>query len=100
MSSPLKALETVSFNSLFLPPNLVSLFSFCELSPFNLLVALCSASFLFSKSEEIEDGGFERFDLFGVKLFCTLFSIVLDPLEKFDFAPNLGVFFFYNDCVS
>ena len=39
------------------------------------------------------ESGVEKFDLFGVKFLFTLFSIVLDPLEKFVFAPNLGVFF-------
>jgi hypothetical protein len=47
--SSLKALETVSFNSLFFVPAFkvfLSLFS----SPLNLFVALCSANFLLSKS--------------------------------------------------
>ena len=47
-SSP-KALEIVSFNSLFFGL-LLSLFSFVA-SPLSLLVALCSANFLFSKSD-------------------------------------------------
>ena len=45
--SSLKALETVSFASLFFVPNL---FFYPSISPFNLFVALCSASFLLSKS--------------------------------------------------
>ena len=47
--SSLSALETVSFNSLFFGFNLdfLSLFS---ASPFNLLVALCSANLRLSKS--------------------------------------------------
>ena len=49
-SSLFKALEIVSFNSLFLF-TFFSLFSLVE-SPFNLFVALCSASFLLSKSDK------------------------------------------------
>ena len=45
--SSLKALETVNFVSLFFVPNLFFLLS---LSPLSLFVALCSASFLLSKS--------------------------------------------------
>ena len=45
--SSLKALETVSFNSLFLVENLFLLSLSLE-SPFIFLVALCSASFLLS----------------------------------------------------
>ena len=44
----LRARETVSFNSLFFVPDFV--FFSLSLSPFNLLVALCSASFRLSKS--------------------------------------------------
>jgi hypothetical protein len=50
------------------------LFSFGAASPFNLLVALCSANFLFSKSEVGGDKGllrlfgFEEIFLFGAKL--------------------------------
>ena len=50
--SSLNALETVNFVSLFFVPSLIFLPS---LSPFNLFVALCSASFLLSKS--FETGG-------------------------------------------
>ena len=45
--SSLKALETVSFVSLLLAPNFCF---FPSLSPLSLFVALCSASFLLSKS--------------------------------------------------
>ena len=45
--SSLNALETVNFVSLFFVPSLIFLPS---LSPLSLFVALCSASFLFSKS--------------------------------------------------
>ena len=45
--SSLNALETVNLVSLFFVPSLSFLLS---LSPFNLFVALCSASFLLSKS--------------------------------------------------
>tara|TARA_B100000405_G_C16386793_1_gene301448 strand:+ start:357 stop:539 length:183 start_codon:yes stop_codon:yes gene_type:complete len=53
---------------------LLDLLSFCAASPFNLLVALCSANFLFSKSEEgCIDGrkklfGLEETLLLGLKL--------------------------------
>ena len=48
--SSLKALETVSLTSLFLLPVLSFLSSLILGSDFNLFVALCSASFRFSKS--------------------------------------------------
>ena len=47
--SSLNALETVNFNSLFFVPAFNVFLSF-SLSPLSLLVALCSASFLLSKS--------------------------------------------------
>ena len=46
--SSFKALEIVSFNSLFFDPNFV-FESFNDGSPLTLLVALCSASLRFSK---------------------------------------------------
>ena len=57
--SSLKALDTVSFTSLLFDPNF-DFFSFVSLSPLNLFVALCSASFRFSKSFELG-----KFLLFG-----------------------------------
>ena len=93
ISSPLNALETVSFNSLLFPPSFWDLLSFWTFSPFNLLVALCSANFLFSKSDVIGDGCLEKFVFFGVKVFCNLFSVDLAPLEKFGLPPNLEVLF-------
>ena len=48
--SSLNALETVSFNSLFFVPSFKFFLSLFSLSPLSLFVALCSASFLFSKS--------------------------------------------------
>ena len=54
--SSLRALDTVSFISLFFVPNFDFLSLFSE-SAFNLLVALCSANFLFSKSL-VNCGGF------------------------------------------
>jgi len=50
ISSPLKALEIVNFNSLFFEPS----FPLWVGSPFSLFVALCSASFLFSKSLDLD----------------------------------------------
>jgi len=47
--SSLKARETVSFVSLFLKPNF-NFLSFSPSSPFNLFLALCSASLRLSKS--------------------------------------------------
>ena len=46
----LSALETVSFNSLFFVPVFKVFLSLLSLSPLSLFVALCSASFLLSKS--------------------------------------------------
>ena len=48
--SSLRALETVSFNSLFLVPDFKVFLSFPSLSPLSLFVALCSASLRLSKS--------------------------------------------------
>ena len=50
ISSSLSALDKVNFNSLFFDP-IFPFKSFETVSPFNLFVALCSASFLFSKSD-------------------------------------------------
>ena len=47
--SSLNALETVNLTSLFFVPSFVFL-SFSSSFPFNLFLALCSASFLLSKS--------------------------------------------------
>ena len=90
--SSLKALEIVSFNSLLFPRVLFDLFSFGAASPFNLLVALCSANFLFSKSEVGGDKGllrlfgFEEIFLFGAKL-------LLFVLENWDLPWNFELFF-------
>ena len=54
ISPSLRALDIVNFSSLLFPPILFDLFSFGEGSPFNRLVALCSASFLFSESLSIK----------------------------------------------
>ena len=51
--SSLNALDTVNFNSLFLVPAFKVFLSLSSLSPLSLLVALCSASFLLSKSFEL-----------------------------------------------
>ena len=59
--SSLSALETVNFVSLFFPVNLLF---FPSPSPLSLFVALCSASFLLSKSLLIE-GVFEPNDDFN-----------------------------------
>ena len=48
--SSLKALETVNFNSLFFVPAFRVFLSLFSISPLSLFVALCSASFLRSKS--------------------------------------------------
>ena len=48
--SSLRALETVNFNSLFFVPDFKVFLSLLSLSPLSLLVALCSANFLRSKS--------------------------------------------------
>ena len=82
--SSLKALETVNFNSLFLTPDFIFFPSF---SPLSLLVALCSANFLLSKSFIAEgifvpnDGfkGFPRFeDVIG-------FDFEIEFLKKLSF---------------
>ena len=57
-----------------------NLFSFCGASPFNLLVALCSANFLFSKSDEGEAAGLIK--LFGFKFF------LLTNLRKLKILKN------------
>jgi len=59
-------------------------------------VALCSASFLFSKSDVIGDGGLEKLVFFGIKILCVLFSLDLAPLAKFGLPPNLDDFFSIN----
>ena len=70
----------MSFTSLFFDPDL-NFFSLLSTSSFNLFVALCSASFLFSKSLTI-DGFFVpedglKFDPL-LKLNCDL-NLPLDP---------------------
>ena len=89
ISSSLSALDTVSFSSLLFEP----IFPFWALSPFNLFVALCSASFLFSKS--FAEDGFEVTGSLGTKLVLDLLNVFLwwVLLEKEGFDPNL-VFFF------
>ena len=47
--SSLRALDTVSLNSLLFVPDFKFFLSLISLSPFSLLVALCSANFLRSK---------------------------------------------------
>ena len=56
-------------------------------------MALCSASFLLSKSDVIGDDGFEKLVFFGIKTFCVLFSVDFVPLKKFGLLPNLEDFF-------
>ena len=71
--SSLKALEIVSFSSLFFDP----IFSFESLegtSPLILLVALCSASFRFSKS-------------LVIGLICFEKPEDLDPIKDFPLCP-------------
>ena len=69
ISSLFKALEIVSLSSLRLDP----IFPFAGVSPFNLFVARCSASFLFSKSFGVlidglvNTGFFEKEDVFDPK---------------------------------
>ena len=63
-----RALDTVNFNSLLFEvpfPIFASLLG--VISPFNLLVALCSASFLLSKSELGEVVGLEKVLFLGTK---------------------------------
>ena len=67
-SSSLSALDTVNFNSLLFEapfPAFESLLG--VVSPFNLLVALCSASFRLSKSELGEVVGLEKVLFLGTK---------------------------------
>ena len=94
ISSSLRALEIVNFNSLLFPPSLFDLLSFGETSPFNLLVALCSANFLFSKSELVFIKGLEKLGFFDgkVDLFLNL-SLTGPGLENLGFPENLDDFF-------
>ena len=76
--SSLNALETVSFN--FLCFVLCLFFLSFSVSPFNFFVALCSASFRFSKSELADP-------VFGVKLdfkFPPCFIFTEDDLKPPD----------------
>ena len=87
--SSLKALETVNFNSLLLVPNLCF---FPSLSPLSLLVALCSANFLFSKSFIIGgvlelNEGFEGPPRLNVADFC--FKPVPEDLKEPPFLIKL-----------
>ena len=71
--SSLRALDTVNFFSLFFVPNFIF---FPSPSPLSLFVALCSANFLFSKSDEGEgDGLIKLFDFKEVFLFDFKFSL-------------------------
>ena len=70
--SSLKALETVNLSSLFFGP-ILDFFSLFSISPFNLFVALCSASFRLSKSIDAVE------DIFCAKLvFIGLFFLKFD----------------------
>ena len=97
--SSLKALETVNFNSLFFTPDFIF---FPSLSPLSLLVALCSANFLLSKSFIAEgtfvpNDGFKEFPLFEDMIG---FDFELECLKKlfffgglfFDFSINTEFF--------
>ena len=77
-----------------MPPILFALLSFVEISPLILLVALCSANFLFSKSELISDSGLELFGFFCINdgLGLNLLAVGVG-LEGFDFPKNLLGFF-------
>ena len=94
ISSSLKALDIVNFNSLLFPPILFALVSFKKVSPLILFVALCSASFLFSKSELIYCVGLERLGVFSTcdDLFLNL-SLFTKGLALVDFPKNLLGFF-------
>ena len=90
--SSLKALEIVNFNSLLLLAILLDLLSFCGASPFSLLVALCSANFLFSKSDEgCVDGREKLFGLEEMLLFDL--KLLLLCLENWGFLANFEFFF-------
>ena len=66
-SSSLNARETVSLSSLLFVVPFPLLLSLLGTSPFNLLVALCSASFLRSKSELGDGAGLEKDGPLGTK---------------------------------
>ena len=59
-------------------------------------MALCSANFLFSKSDVIGDEGLEKFVFFRINVLFGLFSVDLVPLEKFGLPTNLVDLFFEN----
>ena len=86
--SSLRALDTVSLSSLFFVPNFVFL-SLLSISPFNLFVALCSASLRLSKSLVVDGIFDEKLDFKGV--FLLKFNDGFDPngLLKFPLLEGL-----------
>ena len=97
--SSLKALETVSFNSLFFVPDL--LFFSLSVSAFNLVVALCSASLRLSKSlvDVFALGGklfFNKGVFLKVDADCLKLPVLLTaslPKTLLDFLSMKTVFF-------
>ena len=100
--SSLSALDTVNFNSLFFVPAFKVFLSLFSLSPLSRLVALCSASFLFSKSFVIGgdlglNEGFNGVPLLKVEVVLGLFVVDLnDPplLENFPVCFSITTEFF------
>ena len=90
VSSSLKALDIVNFNSRFFEPNL----PFWGSSPFNLLVARCSANFLFSKwLDGVGDGLDNTGSLEVIKVFDLKEVSCLLVFGKRGLFPNLPSFF-------
>ena len=81
-----RALETVNFNSLFFIPAFKVFLSLLSLSPLSLFVALCSASFLRSKSlvldgDFVTNEGFKNVPLFNSEVvFGLKLPVLVDPL--------------------
>ena len=100
--SSLSALDTVNFNSLFFVPAFKVFLSLFSLSPLSRLVALCSASFLFSKSFVTEgnlglNDGFSGAPLLKVELVLGLLVVDLkDPplLGNFPLCFSITIEFF------